>query len=137
MLTTRRDPFLFIDKRGHFHIINHRYVNNETEHCYSSTISAHTFSTDGKEWHVLTPAVEPYGHTVHYDDGTSKTFVTLERPNIHFDVSGQMTHINLAADLTTSDEGCNHVDNHVDKARSCAECKFYNHCGTTIIALDA
>ena len=66
---------------------------------------------------------------VHYDDGTSFTFVTLERPNIHFDSEGQMTHINLAADLTTTDSGCGH-------GRACAECKFYRHCGTTIIKLD-
>ena len=83
--------------------------------------------------------------------------------------AGQLTHINLAADLTTTDKGCNsparsttiystHDDTSTNpppppphtiasnvgvsygdgsgKARSCAECKFYNHCGTTIIALD-
>jgi hypothetical protein len=77
--------------------------------------------------------------------------------------AGQLTHINLAADLTTTDKGCNspattsaHDDTSTKpapphaiasnvavvtgdgsgKARSCAECKFYNHCGTTIIALD-
>ena len=32
--------------------------------------------------------------------------MTLERPNIHFNASGVMTHINLAADLVTQDEGC-------------------------------
>ena len=74
-------------------------------------------------------ADRPYSHVVHYDDGTSFTFVTLERPNIHFDSGGQMTHINLAADLTTTDSGCGH-------GRACAECKFYRHCGTTIIKLD-
>ena len=97
-------------------------------------ISAHVFSPDGKEWHFLSPTVEPYTHTVEYSDGNSFTFVTLERPNIHFDSTGQMTHINLAADLTTKDAGCN-MDL-VGRKRSCAECKFYNHCGTTIIALD-
>jgi hypothetical protein len=42
---------------------------------------------------------------VHYDDGSSFTFATLERPNLHFDSQGQLTHINLAADLTTPDAG--------------------------------
>ena len=73
--------------------------------------------------------VEPYTHHVDYSDGTSFTFVTLERPNIHFDSTGQMTHINFAADLTTTDVGCG-------QGRACAECKFYKHCGTTIVALD-
>ena len=85
---------------------------------------------------MLSPTVEPYTHTVEYSDGSSFTFVTLERPNIHFDSSGQMTHINLAADLTTKDDGCNNGLLEDERDRSCAECKFYRHCGTTIIALD-
>ena len=128
------DPYLWIDRRGNFHVINHRYWN-ETDHCYTSKVSAHTFSPDGKSWHVVEPEVEPYSHTVNYDDGSSFTFATLERPNLHFDSEGQLTHINLAADLTTTDAGCNGVANE-GKANSCAHCKFLNHCGTTIIALD-
>ena len=134
LLSSWCSPFLWVDKRGNFHIINHRYDNNQTSSCYSSHISAHVFSPDGKQWHVLLPTVEPYTHTVEYSDGNSFTFVTLERPNIHFDSAGQMTHINLAADLTTDDAGCS--DDLVNGKRSCAECKFYRHCGTTIIALD-
>lgn len=158
---------MWVDKRGNFHIINHRYGKEQT-HCYNSTLrlvdvfftekviilpcSAHTFSPDGKSWHVISPPVEPYSHTVQYDDGTSKTFVALERPNIYFNGSGVMTHINLvslrildqkrqmydflwiilismqAADLTTTDAGCG--------SNSCDYCKFLNHCGTVIIALD-
>ena len=128
-------PFLWVDKRGNFHIINHRFDTNQTSSCYSSHISAHVFSpasSNGKEWHVLSPSVEPYTHTVEYSDGSTFSFATLERPNIHFDSSGQMTHINLAADLTTTDAGCPAGG----RPRACAECKFYNHCGTTIIALD-
>ena len=55
------------------------------------------FSPDGKTWHVKSPTVAPYTHTVKYSDSSSFTFVTLERPNLHFDPSGQLTHINLAA----------------------------------------
>ena len=78
---------------------------------------------------------------VDYDDGSSYSFATLERPNLHFDATGQMTHINLAADLTTPNAGCNDpaaVNGATAAAdpRTCAECKFYRHCGTTIIALD-
>lgn len=133
------DPFLWIDRRGAFHIINHRYWN-ETDHCDSSAVSAHVFSPDGQSWHVVSPAVEPYSHTVHYDDGSSYSFATLERPNLHFNAEGVITHINFAADLTTPDAGCNSNINETSLSsgakRSCAECKFYNHCGTTIVALD-
>merc|ERR1712110_396339 len=75
-------------------------------HCGSSIVSAHAFSEDGKSWHIIKPNVEPYSHTVHYADGTSHTYTTLERPNCHFNADGVMTHINLAADLITQDGGC-------------------------------
>ena len=52
---------------------------NETDNCDSSKVSAHIFSPDGKSWHVASPEVEPYSHTVDYDDGTSYSFATLER----------------------------------------------------------
>ena len=35
----------------------------------------------------------------------SHTYTTLERPNLHFSPAGKLTHINLAADLITGDEG--------------------------------
>ena len=89
LLPNVEDPFMWIDKRGNWHIINHRFWN-ETTHCYSSTLSAHTFSPDGKSWHIIEPAVEPYSHTVKFDDGSTVSFVALERPNIHFDATGQV-----------------------------------------------
>jgi hypothetical protein len=55
------------------------------------------YSEDGTTWHMLEPNVEPYHHTVSYADGTTHTYNTLERPNIHFNAAGIMTHINLAA----------------------------------------
>ena len=72
------------------------------------------------------------------DDGTSHTYTTLERPNLHFDATGQLTHINLAADLVTGDEGC------ADRSKRhshfghipCDNCKWDDHAGTVIIALD-
>ena len=80
------DPFLWLDKRGRWHILNHA-MNNTADftHCGSSHVSAHFFSLDGKDWHV---SAQPYGHTVTYDDGTSHTFATLERPNLHFKLTG-------------------------------------------------
>ena len=97
------DPFLWIDKRGNWHIINHAYNNSEFDACAKSSLSSHFYSVDGKSWSF---AKQPYSHAVNYDDGTSHTYATLERPNIHFDATGQMTHINLAADMITGNEGC-------------------------------
>ena len=226
---------MWIDKRGHWHIINHAYDTSQHDHCGSSTLSAHQFSIDGIEWHMVVPNVEPYGHTVQYDDGTSHTLVmpamdfivfdvraslsvttsflylhavthtrtqhththththtqthththmsfslsliyieksdhptyelvysctcrlllagsvrvrfhtclfaihqyhsghnlsrytTLERPGLHFDPTGQLTHINLAADMITGDEGC--------APTACTNCKYKDHAGTIVIKL--
>lgn len=129
------DPFLWIDQRGSWHIVNHAYNNYEFSSCGSSLVSAHFFSANGKDWHNL--GLEPYGHTVRYDDGTSHTYTTLERPNIHFDAAGQMTHINLAADMVTGDEGCANRTEHSHFGHCpCDNCKWADHAGTTIIALD-
>ena len=94
----------WVDKRGNFHIINHAYDVNQTTECAASALSTHFFSKDGQAW--TCSGTEPYGHTVQFDDGTNHTYTTLERPNLHFDKTGQMTHLVLAADLTTGNEGC-------------------------------
>ena len=138
------DPFMYIDTNakssnlGAWHIINHAYANKQFDHCGTSIASSHYFSLDGKTWHSLPlPYVMPYHHTVNYDDGTSHTFTTLERPNMHFDSSGLLTHINLAVDLVVGDEGCGSRTKHAhDGHTPCDNCKWDDHAGTTVIALD-
>ena len=139
---TQEDPFMYVDKRNNWHIINHAYDVGEVKDCGNSTLSAHMYSADGKAWHMLEPNVEPYTHTVHWDDGTTHTYTTLERPNIHFNADGQMTHINLAADLITQDEGCAAYPKNApcpgwhSFGCACTNCKYADHAGTIIIALD-
>jgi len=129
------DPFMWIDSRGNWHIINHAYRNDQHDNCGSSAASAHWFSTDGKSDWTWSP--QPYTHTVQYDDGTNHTYTTLERPNLHFDATGQLTHINLAADLVTGDEGCASRTKHAHNGFTpCDNCKWDDHAGTVIIALD-
>lgn len=136
---TREDPFMWIDKRGNWHIINHAYDTTQTEHCASSTLSSHLFSTDGKSWDILQPKVEPYGHTVEYHDGSSHTYSTLERPFIFFDKNGQMTHLALAADLVTGDQGCKTSDCYIKGEQgncACVNCKYLDHAGSILVKLD-
>lgn len=97
------DPFLWIDPRGNFHVINHAYSTSQRTNCSSSWVSSHFFSTDGNVWGH---SDQPYGHTVQFDDGTSHSFCTLERPNLSFNDAGLITHIRFAADLVTEDAGC-------------------------------
>jgi len=128
------DPFMWIDLKGNWHIINHAYSNLQYDHCGNSTVSAHFYSEDGKTWHW---SPDPYGHTVHYDDGTSHTYTTLERPNMVFSSDGQVTHLNLAADLVTGDEGCGDRPDHRHFGHvPCDNCKWDDHAGTIIVALD-
>jgi hypothetical protein len=103
------DPFLWVDHRGNWHIINHAYSNMQFTSCGSSYVSAHWFSEDGKNWHW---SDQPYTHTVFYDDGSNHTYTTLERPNLHFNAAGVITHINLAADMIVGDEGCENRTKH-------------------------
>jgi hypothetical protein len=118
------DPFLWIDRRGRWHIIGHAYSNVQWQNCSVSDVSEHFYSADGRTWLF---SRQPYGHTVHYDDGTSHTFVTLERPNLHFDAQGELTHINLAADLVTGNEGCGTRPDHAHNGH----CPCDNACTST------
>lgn len=123
----REDPFMWIDRRGNWHIVNHAYDTSQLDHCGNSTLSAHQFSEDGITWHMVEPNVEPYSHTVNFDDGTSHTYTTLERPFLFFNENRELTHISLAADLVTEDAGCNSISN---GEVACTNCKYRDHCGT-------
>lgn len=49
----------------------------------------------------------------------------------------QLTHINLAADLIVGDEGCASRKRHAHFGHTpCDNCKWDDHAGTTVIALD-
>ena len=71
------------------------------------------------------------------DDGSSHMFVTIERPSMFFDEKGRLTHIHLAADLVGGDAGCGARKNYRTSGHCpCVNCKYGDHGGTTIIALD-
>ena len=116
---------MWIDKRGRWHIINHAYDLSEFANCGASHVSAHFFSTDGREWLW---SDQPYGHVVLYDDGSSHTFATMERPNLLLSADGQPLALTVAVDLKASDSCSSTKD-------CCACCKFHDHAGTAVIAL--
>lgn len=111
---------------GNFHIINHAYNTGQKTNCSSSWVSSHFFSEDGKTWGHTD---QPYGHTVHFDDGTSHSYCTLERPGLNFDHAGKLTHIHWAADLVTEDGGC------ASRGKGCVDCKYADHAGTLLVRL--
>ena len=97
---TVEDPFLYVDNRGAFHVINHAYNTNQKVNCSSSHVSSHFFSSDGKTWGW---SDAPYGHTVEFDDGTSHSYCTLERPNLVFNAAGFISHIHFAVSSSSFD----------------------------------
>ena len=135
--TVPEDPFMWIDSRGRWHIVNHAYDVSQLDRCASSTVSTHFFSSDGVDWRL--GSVQPYGHVVHYDDGSSHIYTTLERPFLRFNQQGTMTHLVLAADLTTGDEGCaNRTGKHAGpNGTACTNCKYGDHAGTVVVTLQS
>jgi len=130
------DPFMWIDANRNWHIIGHAYSNTQYTNCGSSIVSEHFFSTNGTDWHMLEPYVMPYTHTVQYDDGSSHTFTTMERPNMVV-VDGVPHFLNVAVDLVTGDEGCANRTKHAHFGHTpCDNCKWDDHAGTSVIALD-
>ena len=112
---------MWVDPQGNWHIINHAYSNLEYTNCRRSAVSAHFFSADGITWGY---SAQPYNHTVVYDDGTEHVYTTLERPNIHFDETGQPRFLIAAADLITGDEGCGSRTAHAHFGHTpCDNCK--------------
>lgn len=126
---TVEDPYMFVDRNKNFHVINHAYNTGQKTNCTTSWVSSHFFSTDGKTWGHTD---QPYGHTVRFDDGTTHSYCTLERPSLNFDAaSGLLTHIHFAADLVTEDGGC------ASRGHGCVDCKYADHAGTLLVRLGA
>ena len=71
------DPFLWVDRRGHFHVLAHIWAHTLWP---DNPISGHGFSVDGHAWHFA--AAEPYGNAVLRGDGSVQHFATLERPKL-------------------------------------------------------
>lgn len=132
------DPHLWIDEFHHWHIIAHSFDKGERYNCSQSMVSAHLYSIDGTEWHRSNEP--PYGHTIHYTDGNSQIYSTLERPYVIFADSTQKqrpTHIVLAASLEHGDEGCAHTEQCAAKSRfcSCVNCKWIGRAGTVVLRM--
>jgi hypothetical protein len=85
------DPYLYVDHRGHFHLLFHAYKTFPADTCVNSTVSAHAYSEDGFVWH--SNPVQPYDTQVEMHNGTIVTVSTRERPKMFFDKNGHPTHL--------------------------------------------
>lgn len=84
-----RSPFMWIDRRGSFHILAHTWFSGAWP---LMTISGHAFSRDGiSNWTFSHE--EPYSYNVTYTSGVVEPFATIERPKLLFDRRGVPTHL--------------------------------------------
>ncbi len=138
------DPYLYIDRRGNFHLLLHRYdyrdgypVNpNQT---MPILVSGHAFSTDGVDWHVNTEQ-QPYDPIVTFQNGTQQQFSTWERPHLLFDDDGIATHLVVAVSpYWNDDRPCDGCPKRVGSEHSCVVCKCYgghDYTYTLVVALN-
>eukprot|EP01065_Artemidia_motanka_P004619 TRINITY_DN121_c0_g1_i5.p1 TRINITY_DN121_c0_g1~~TRINITY_DN121_c0_g1_i5.p1 ORF type:complete len:406 (+),score=117.13 TRINITY_DN121_c0_g1_i5:59-1276(+) len=120
------DPYLYMDKRGNWHALAHRYDYrdgyppnpNQTE---PVLVSGHAFSVDGVNWHFSD--VQPYNNWVDYTDGTRRYYATFERPHLVFDDAGELTHLINGVSPVWGDPPCAHCDARPGSEHSCVVCK--------------
>jgi hypothetical protein len=77
--TVWEDPFVYLDRNGHWHLLSHVYPTNTSNWLeYADIVAGHAFSVDGLDWKFHpTP---PYSADVVGTDGSRLHYATRERP---------------------------------------------------------
>lgn len=93
--TWTEDPFLWRDKRGHYHALAHWMIDivekNGTKY---PRVGAHMFSrTLEGEWQFKVQ--EAFSSVVEFTDGSVMTFKRRERPKLFFSEDGEVTPLYL------------------------------------------
>lgn len=88
------DPFLWRDKRGHWHFLVHHMVDIALG-LKGPRVGAHAYARDWKgPWHYNNITLA-YNTTVDFTDGNSTTYYRRERPKLYFSEDGEMTPLYL------------------------------------------
>ena len=95
---TYEDGFIYIDKRGNFHVFFHVYTMTcDTPLCDPTAISGHSFSRDGATW--FRSPTQPYFTTANVTDGSVIQMSTRERPKLVFRADGEPSHLINGVDV--------------------------------------
>ena len=89
--TASEDPVLWEDAQGNLHVLSHTGPPRHDADQPSIVVSIHGFSRDGIAW--FWSASQPYGSTIHFEDGSSAHHATAERPKLVLNGHGQPTHL--------------------------------------------
>ena len=83
----QEDPFMFIDARGHWHILYHKMFDPAGPNPIPSPgwTGGHSFSVDGIHW---SPIYTAYNTTVLFEDGRTAEMLRRERPKLIFASDG-------------------------------------------------
>lgn len=83
----QEDPFIWLDKRGHWHILYHRMFDPPGPNPIPSPgwTGGHSFSKDGMHW---SPIYRSYNTTILFEDGGSVEMLRRERPKLIFGPDG-------------------------------------------------
>ena len=124
--TVYEDPYLWVDTRGHWHLLMHAYNTKEDRtQCTNSTVSLHAYSEDGHHW--LPSPDQPYTTQVNVGSHTI-TQATRERPKLVISpVSGAVTHLVTSVCSVPS---CPH-----GPPTGCVDCKYRAHDYTLVTPL--
>lgn len=92
--TWTEDAFLWRDKRGNWHFLNHWMIDLVETKMRYPRVGAHQFARDlSGPWHFHLH--EAYNSSITYDDGSSEVFKRRERPKLYFSDDGEMTPLYL------------------------------------------
>ncbi|GME28287.1 hypothetical protein GTA08_BOTSDO01148 [Neofusicoccum parvum] len=80
------DPFLWRDKRGHWHILVHYMIDIEERDEKGPNVGAHLYSRNLEGPWTFNTETLAYNTTVHFDDGTTTELYRRERPKLYFDM---------------------------------------------------
>jgi hypothetical protein len=88
------DPFLWRDKRGHWHFLVHHMVDIALGN-KGPRVGAHVFARDWRgPWHYNNITLA-YNTTVEFTDGSRVDYYRRERPKLFFSEDGEMTPLYL------------------------------------------
>jgi hypothetical protein len=88
------DPFLWRDKRGHWHFLVHHMVDIALGQ-KGPRVGAHVFARDWRgPWHYNNITLA-YNTTVEFTDGSRVDYYRRERPKLFFSEDGEMTPLYL------------------------------------------
>lgn len=100
------DPFLWRDKRGHWHILVHYMIDIEERNEKGPNVGAHLYARNLTGPWTFNKQTLAYNTTVNYDDGTSTVLYRRERPKLYFDLNDpEMTPLYLLNGVQENNSG--------------------------------